>query len=68
MIPTDSYGKSAARRDRLRLAVALTFYNSCAFTCDLVQRTFVRAETLSLGPGYEEWDLSILMTFRFANR
>jgi hypothetical protein len=44
--------------------VAGTFYNTCAFTSDLVQGTFGDAgRNIVLGPGYQEWDLSILKSF-----
>ena len=44
--------------------MAGTFYNTCAFTSDLVQGTFGDAgRNIVLGPGYQEWDLSILKSF-----
>jgi len=44
--------------------LAGAFYNTCAFTSDLVQGTFGDAgRNIVLGPGYQEWDLSILKTF-----
>lgn len=44
--------------------LAGTFYNTCAFTSDLVQGTFGDGgRNIVLGPGYQDWDLSILKTF-----
>ncbi len=41
-----------------------TFYNTCAFTSDLVQGTYGNAgRNIVLGPGYQDWDLSIFKNF-----
>ena len=41
-----------------------TFYNTCAFTSDLVQGTFGDAgRNIVRGPGYQDWDLSIFKNF-----
>ncbi|MGA7379595.1 MAG: TonB-dependent receptor [Terriglobales bacterium] len=44
--------------------VAGTFYNTCAFTSDLVQGTFGdEGRNVVRGPGYQDWDLSISKSF-----
>lgn len=47
-----------------RPCVPGTFYNTCAFTSDLVQGTYGNAgRNIVLGPGYQNWDVSIFKTF-----
>jgi Carboxypeptidase regulatory-like domain/TonB dependent receptor len=44
--------------------VAGTFYNTCAFSSDLVQGTYGDAgRNIVLGPGYQDWDLTIFKAF-----
>jgi len=44
--------------------VAGTFYNTCAFTSDLVQGTFGNEPRNSVhGPGYQDWDISVMKSF-----
>ena len=41
-----------------------TFYNTCAFTSDLVQGTFGdERRNIVRGPGYQDWDLSFFKAF-----
>ena len=41
-----------------------TFYNTCAFTSDLVPGTYGNERrNVVLGPGYQEWDASFFKTF-----
>ena len=47
-----------------RPCVAGTFYNTCAFTSDLVQGTYGNEPRNSVrGPGYQDWDISVLKSF-----
>jgi hypothetical protein len=44
--------------------VAGTFYNTCAFTSDLVQGTYGNeGRNVVRGPGYQDWDVSIFKGF-----
>ena len=44
--------------------VAGTFYNTCAFTSDLVQGTYGNeGRNVVRGPGFQDWDLSIFKSF-----
>lgn len=41
-----------------------TFYNTCAFTSDLVQGTYGNAgRNIVLGPGYQDWDMTFYKAF-----
>jgi hypothetical protein len=41
-----------------------TFYNTCAFTSDLVQGTFGdEGRNVVRGPGYQDWDVSFFKSF-----
>ena len=45
-----------------------TFYNTCAFTSDLVQGTYGNeGRNIVRGPGYQNWDVSFFKVFRFAS-
>jgi hypothetical protein len=44
--------------------VAGTFYNTCAFSSDLVQGTFGNENrNVVRGPGYQDWDISVFKNF-----
>jgi len=52
-----------------RPCVAGTFFNTCAFTSDLINGTFGNeGRNVVRGPGYQDWDISLLKTFPVRER